>query len=622
MNQILQIFILIPLGGFILSLLIPQRNESKISYVAITTAAANLAGITIFIIYWLMHDHPILDVKQLLFYRSSQGFEIMLDFFFDTITAVYAFIGAFLMCCISIFSKYYLHRDEGFKRYFNFMLLFYVGYNIVIFSGNFETLFAGWEVLGISSFLLIAFYRNRFLPIKNGLKTIFIYRIGDICLILAMWLSHHLWHENITFIKLGNTSVVRDLLQSNMEAGLFISFMILIAASAKSAQLPFSSWLPRAMEGPTTSSAIFYGSLSVHIGVFVLLRTFPFWESLLLIKGLIILIGVITSLVATGIARVQSTVKTQIAYSSIAQIGIIFIEVALGFHGLALVHFMGNAFLRTYQLLVSPSVLNYLIHDQFFNFTPKVGDKQGGFTSLKNAFYILCLKEWNLDHLIFKYFWNPFKLIGKKFNLLSNKFSVVYLLIAATGGIMFHANFLFFPNNMVSILAGIFSLTGLILVVSTFSGRANALRSWINLLLAQFFVVLSISLNNQFEFDQIIIYMSGVLLSSFTGYICLNKINTVDNALNLDQFHGYIFEFPKIGLVFLISCLGFLGFPFTPTYIGVDLLFSHIRHDQYVLITLTALTYLFLEISVLRIYARIFLGKYKKSLHATPFRSS
>ena len=150
----------------------------------------------------------------------------------------------------------------------------------------------------------------------------------------------------------------------------FIVIMIVLAAMIKSAQLPFTSWLPRAMEGPTSSSAIFYGSLSVHIGVFLLLRTWPFWQDMLWVKIVIIAIGALTGIIATLIARVQPTVKTQIAYSSAAQIGIIFIEVAFGFHILALVHFAGNAFLRTYQLLVSPSVLNYLVHHQYFHYHP------------------------------------------------------------------------------------------------------------------------------------------------------------------------------------------------------------------------------------------------------------
>src|SRR6202008_529550 len=102
--------------------------------------------------------------------------------------------------------------------------------------------------------------------------------IGDVGLILAMWMAHHLWHANITFMQLRNDGLVHSELESHTLIGVFISLMILITAAVKSAQLPFSSWLPRAMEGPTPSSAIFYGSLSVHMGVFLLMRTFPFWE--------------------------------------------------------------------------------------------------------------------------------------------------------------------------------------------------------------------------------------------------------------------------------------------------------------------------------------------------------
>ncbi len=136
-----------------------------------------------------------------------------------------------------------------------------------------------------------------------------IYRLGDICLILAMWMSHHLWHKNITFFELAQAEAVLELFQEHYFEATFIAVMIVIAAAIKSAQLPFFTWLPRAMEGPTSSSAIFYGSLSVHIGVFLLLRTYPFWGNEWMIKGIIIGIGLITSILAMLIARVQSSVK-------------------------------------------------------------------------------------------------------------------------------------------------------------------------------------------------------------------------------------------------------------------------------------------------------------------------
>lgn len=175
---------------------------------------------------------------------------------------------------------------------------------------------------------------------------------------MAMWMSHHLWHENITFQKLNNFHLVHEHLQQHTLIGAFISIMILMSAAAKSAQFPFTSWLPRAMEGPTPSSAIFYGSLSVHIGVFLMLRTFPFWEAQTSVRVLIVLMGLVTAILSSFTSRVQSSVKSQIAYSSVAQIGIIFIEVALGYTNLALIHFAGNAF---YVLISCSSPLQLLV---------------------------------------------------------------------------------------------------------------------------------------------------------------------------------------------------------------------------------------------------------------------
>ncbi|HEX5172161.1 MAG TPA: proton-conducting transporter membrane subunit, partial [Cyclobacteriaceae bacterium] len=370
MTSLLKIFILIPLAGLLISLVIPQKKENLISSSAFVVVGLHTILAQCFLVYWIFIGHPALNLKELVLYKI-QGYEFFIDFWFDKISAVYLFVGSLLTFLVTLYSRYYLHREAGYKRFFSSLHLFYLGYTITIFSGNFETLFLGWEFLGISSFLLIAFYRDRYLPVKNAVKVFSIYRIGDVGLILAMWMSHHLWHESITFMKLSNYELVSGQLQNHSVTGVFISLMILVAAAAKSAQLPFSSWLPRAMEGPTPSSAIFYGSLSVHIGIFLILRTYPFWEHQLSTRILIGIVGLLTSVMAAGTTRVQSSVKSQIAYASLAQIGLIFVEVALGFQNLALWHFAGNAFLRTYQLLVSPSVVSYLIREQFYHFKPR-----------------------------------------------------------------------------------------------------------------------------------------------------------------------------------------------------------------------------------------------------------
>ena len=246
MEQLLQLFVFIPLLGFVLSLLFANRQEKLISGVAYSIVGLQLAGLSVFIVSWLLHGASVLNLKHFVFYKEDT-IEIFLDFYFDKSTAMFSFVGALITFLVLIFSKFYLHRDDGYKRFFNTVLLFFFGYNVAVFAGNFETLFIGWEFLGITSFLLIAFYRDRYLPVKNALKTISLYRLGDICLLLSLWMSHHLWHENITFLQLEDVGLVNSHINEHYGFALFTITMLVVSATIKSAQFPFSSWLPRAM---------------------------------------------------------------------------------------------------------------------------------------------------------------------------------------------------------------------------------------------------------------------------------------------------------------------------------------------------------------------------------------
>ena len=512
-----------------------------------------------------------------------------------------------------------MHRESGYKRFFSTILFFYLGYNFTILSGNFETLFIGWEVLGISSFLLIAFYRTRYLPVKNALKVFTIYRIGDVGILLAMWMSHHLWHENVTFIKLANFDLVHDQLLNHSNIGVFISLMILIAAAAKSAQLPFSAWLPRAMEGPTPSSAIFYGSLSVHIGAFLLMRTFPFWEHQELIRWLIAILGLFSAIILSLIARVQSTIKSQIAYGSAAQIGIIFIEISIGWEILALVHFAGNAFLRTYQLLISPSVVTYLIREQFYNYTPKKqSDPNGLFTKVKNAIYLWSLKEWNLDTVIFKLVFRPLKWMRKSLVFINLK-NLFYFFIPLyiIGFVITYLNTPI-PAGAKNYLAVIIAFLALIMVAKSYNERTSSRLAWILIVLAHFFVDLAITLNDHFNGKEALVYLSGVIVSGLIGYYCLNKIKTLENQnIGLNSFHGLIQRHKSLAMIFFLSCLGIAGFPITTTFFGEDLILTHIQEGQVVLALLVALIFILNGISAIRIYARVFLGHQELNLQST-----
>jgi NAD(P)H-quinone oxidoreductase subunit 5 len=134
--------------------------------------------------------------------------------------------------------------------------------------------------------------------------------------------------------------------------------LILFAAAGKSALVPFSNWLPRAMEGPTPSSAVFYGALSVHLGAFLLLRISPMFESVWELRAAVLAVGIITAIYGSLAARVQTDVKCALSFASLTQVGIIVVEIGLGWRYLAIIHMLGHGCWRTLQFLRAPTVLH------------------------------------------------------------------------------------------------------------------------------------------------------------------------------------------------------------------------------------------------------------------------
>lgn len=622
MTDLLQYLVLIPLVGFLASLLLPPKRESAIYWSAISTVGLTGLMFAWIFVLWAQSGFADQHANGLVLYNArSANFSI--NFFLDQNSAVYFTVTAVLAFLVFTFSRYYIHREKGFKRFFNNLLFFYVGLCFILFAGNLETLFIGWEIISVTSFFLIAYYRERYLPVKNALKVVSFYRVADVFLLLGIWICHHYFERNIQFFE------IRELYRSGLpiitEFGYqwAIPLIFLVVALVKSAQLPFSAWLPRAMEGPTTSSAIFYGSLSVHIGIFLLLRTEPLWADNVGFRVLFGAIGLLTSVLATLTARVQSNIKTQIAYSSIAQIGIIFIEVALGLNLLALLHFAGNAFLRTYQLLVSPSVLNYLIHDQFFNFIPPQPNATKTFADkVRLTAYTLSIREWNLDGLAYRFLWKPLKYMGNHLAFI-NAWSAVWLYLPLFAVGLYYA----YHREQVPAYLGkwlpiALALVSVFLILKAFVKRNEAWRPWLLIVTSQMFIALAIAFNEQFDLSQIYLYLSGILASAALGYWCLWLLHRRGEEIMLDRYHGHSYEYPRIAILFLIASLGLTGFPITPTFIGEDIILGHVHENQYALTILIAFSLILDGLAVLRIYARLFLGPHTKGYHEVAYRSS
>jgi len=216
----------------------------------------------------------------------------------DRLSLGFAALSAAIAGVVSAFSNRYLHRESGYNRYFVLLAMFVTGMLLVALAGNVRVLFIGWEFVGLSSALLVAFFHERPAPLSNALRVFSVYRI--------------------------------------------------------------SSWLPRAMEGPTPSSAVYYGSLSIHAGCFLLLRSAPLLEQAPAARILAGGLGAATAIFAAITTRVQSDVKSSLAYASLTQVGIIVVEIAIGWYTIAFAHLAGHACFRLLQFLSAPNVLHDL----------------------------------------------------------------------------------------------------------------------------------------------------------------------------------------------------------------------------------------------------------------------
>ncbi|MFM7038732.1 MAG: proton-conducting transporter membrane subunit [Planctomycetaceae bacterium] len=284
-------------------------------------------------------------------------FHFTLKFVFDRLSVPFVIMSFVLSGVISAFASRYLHREQGFPRFFLFFSLFLTGMILSSAAGTIETLFFGWELVGLSSALLVAFFQDRRGPVQNGLRVWSIYRIADAAFLLAALTLHHLSGSGDFAGLAGQGAWPEGNVVISPTSAILVGLLLLFAAAGKSALIPFSGWLPRAMEGPTPSSAVFYGALSVHLGAFLLLRMGPLLEESLLLQALVVILGLSTCAFAAMASRVQADIKSSLAFASLIQVSLIVTEIGFGLRYIPLIHIIGHACFRTLQLVRAPSLL-------------------------------------------------------------------------------------------------------------------------------------------------------------------------------------------------------------------------------------------------------------------------
>ena len=342
----------------------------------------------------------------------EQHFHFNVKFVFDRLSVPFVILTFVLCGVIGAFASRYLHRDSGYHRFFLFYAIFLLGMVLSSLAGTIETLFLGWELVGLSSALLVAFFHNRKNPVRNGLRVWAVYRIADAAFLLAALVLHHLTGGGDFGELMGSGSWPESQAMITSGQALVVGSLLLVAAAGKSALVPFSGWLPRAMEGPTPSSAVFYGALSVHLGAYLLLRVSPLLEKSMILSCAVICLGLITAIFATMVSRVQSDVKSSLAFASLTQVSIIVVEIGCGLRYLALCHIIGHACMRTLQLLRAPSLLKdyYLMENAIGDHLP---DQTGFWRRLfpepvRRWFYRLALERGCLDATLDSMIVRPF----------------------------------------------------------------------------------------------------------------------------------------------------------------------------------------------------------------------
>lgn len=289
---------------------------------------------------------------------SLEDYEFSLALLLDGASIPMAALTTTLASVVGRFSFRYLHREQGVFRFFLLLGLFEAGMLLLSLAGSLDVLVVGWELVGITSMLLIGFFTHRAEPRESALRAFVHYRLCDVGLLVAGVGLHHYAHSAEFDTSFGAVRWPLATAHLGPFAATAVAGALTLAAAGKSAQLPFSSWLPRAMEGPTPSGAIFYGALSVHAGAYLLLRAAPVLEEAPIVRVAVALLGAATALHATLVGRVQSDVKSSLTYASLTQVGVIFVEIGAGAYRLALAHMIGHAAVRSWQLLRAPSFLH------------------------------------------------------------------------------------------------------------------------------------------------------------------------------------------------------------------------------------------------------------------------
>jgi NADH-quinone oxidoreductase subunit L len=381
---------------------ISRRTAGWIS--TLTTFVAFAGALVAFFGLWAADPSDREHVSTAYTWLAAGNFQVSVQILLDTLSSVMMLVVSGVGGLIVWYSMGYMAGDDEERRYFAYMSLFVFAMLLLVQAGNFLLLLVGWGLVGLASYLLIGFWHQRPEAVAAAKKAFVMNAIGDatlaLGLVLLIWQTGTLEYAGV-FGQVGSLSTTMVNL---------VALGLLGGAVAKSAQIPLHTWLPDAMEGPTPVSALIHAATMVTAGVYLLVRASPIFEAAPDVQHLASILGAATLLAAGLIALVQWDIKRVIAYSTMSQIGYMFLAAGIGAYGYAIFHLMTHAFFKALLFMSAGLVIHHLDGEQDMR---KMGGLRSALPRTHLAFLVGALSLVGIP--IFSGFWSKDGIVAAAF---------------------------------------------------------------------------------------------------------------------------------------------------------------------------------------------------------------
>jgi NADH-quinone oxidoreductase subunit L len=354
---------LLPFAGF----LINGTLGRKLPRALVTAVALSCTAIPAAIVAWLWATMKAAGAPDILPIVGRQpwiqitGLTINFAFTIDHLTLIMLGVVTGVGFVIHIYSTGYMAHEEGYWRFFAYLNLFMFFMLVLVLAESFLLMFVGWEGVGLASYLLIGFYFKKDSAVNAGKKAFIVNRIGDFGFLLAMFLIVREF-GSLDFTHVFNAISVNPEWHGGILTA--IALLLVLGATGKSAQLPLYVWLPDAMEGPTPVSALIHAATMVTAGIYMIARCHTLFDRSPYALGVVAIIGAATAIFAACIAMVQHDIKRVLAYSTVSQLGYMFLACGVGAYAAGIFHLLTHAFFKALLFLAAGSVIHALSGEQ------------------------------------------------------------------------------------------------------------------------------------------------------------------------------------------------------------------------------------------------------------------